>query len=328
MVAFDPVRSAQYGRVSSCLDRPLPRTLRAVRGFTLIEVLVVVAIIALLVSILLPSLKRARDQAKTLSCAANLRTNGQAMAYYLEANKDVYPSSNWSSLIHKYVQKNTATTKEVKADGALDGVANTLVEFYTCPGDTLYHAGSGVAVRIGTGCKRLTYPLSYGINDSLVYKVGGTSTRPNPDALERILNGLNGEEPLVSKWTAWENVLTPACDGGQDNIMSLGMRTSGSAKRPGEVVMLTDAADDDLPVGLWDFDQTQHDTGGHALQVHHSIGNNFLYADYHVTFSKVLPNAYQHGIPPWPWAWVPLNGWKITRQTNPYNPYEQDYSQF
>jgi len=41
------------------------------RGFTLIEVLVVVAIIALLISILIPSLNRSREQARRMTCAAN-----------------------------------------------------------------------------------------------------------------------------------------------------------------------------------------------------------------------------------------------------------------
>ncbi|RMF83596.1 MAG: hypothetical protein D6744_04385, partial [Planctomycetota bacterium] len=50
------------------------------------ELLVVVAIIALLISILLPSLRAARDQARQLLCVTNLRSMGQAAFLYAEAN--------------------------------------------------------------------------------------------------------------------------------------------------------------------------------------------------------------------------------------------------
>ena len=51
-------------------------------GFTLIELLVVVSIIALLIAILLPSLARARDQAKKSACASNLNQLGTAVTAY------------------------------------------------------------------------------------------------------------------------------------------------------------------------------------------------------------------------------------------------------
>lgn len=54
------------------------------RGFTLIELLVVVAIIALLVSILLPTLVSARWQAKTVLCMSNARQIGLALCFYAE----------------------------------------------------------------------------------------------------------------------------------------------------------------------------------------------------------------------------------------------------
>src|SRR5256885_2755904 len=63
--------------------RHMPRRLRGAPAFTLIELLVVVAIIALLISILLPALARAREQGKITVCLANLRSHGQACMTYL-----------------------------------------------------------------------------------------------------------------------------------------------------------------------------------------------------------------------------------------------------
>ncbi len=62
------------------------------RGFTLIELLVVVAIIALLISILLPSLQRAREQAKLVKCSSNLRQVLMSAMNYASDHRDFPPA--------------------------------------------------------------------------------------------------------------------------------------------------------------------------------------------------------------------------------------------
>lgn len=65
----------------------------AVLGFTLVELLVVIGIIALLVGILLPTLSKAREAGNTIKCASNLRSISQGLAIYIAENKGTFPAA-------------------------------------------------------------------------------------------------------------------------------------------------------------------------------------------------------------------------------------------
>jgi len=64
----------------------MPKRCRRARGFTIIEMLIVLMIISLLISLLLPAISRVREKASRTSCANNLRQIGVAALGYMSQN--------------------------------------------------------------------------------------------------------------------------------------------------------------------------------------------------------------------------------------------------
>ena len=68
--------------------------MRKCKGFTLIELLVVIAIIVVLLAILMPSLKKARNQTRTVVCQSNLKQWGTLLVFYTDDNDGFMPSDH------------------------------------------------------------------------------------------------------------------------------------------------------------------------------------------------------------------------------------------
>ena len=100
------------------------------RGFTLIELLVVISIITLLVSIILPSLGKARIYTKRVVCMTRLKGISTAWAMYLDRNEDKPPMA--VSLPTKKAE--TPPVDEVSIMDALSSEIDT-PEAWHCPAD-------------------------------------------------------------------------------------------------------------------------------------------------------------------------------------------------
>lgn len=144
------------------------------RAFTLIELLVVVAVIALLIAIMLPSLGAARERARTVTCASNLRELSAAALIYAGYNQDSFPlardaSADWDFALATDAAGNSVLAPGIlwRASGPPDAATGggTVMRIQQCPS---YTGRSATLTDPYTGYNYNTSYVGKGVGESIV----------------------------------------------------------------------------------------------------------------------------------------------------------------
>ena len=149
-------------------------------GFTLVELLVVIALIGILLGLLLPAVQAAREAARRMQCTNNVKQLGLACMNYADANQDTFPvgqdcygarpgtgaslSWGWRTFLLPYIEQN-ALYERIKTEcydkgvaawaGGADAIKQIEVTAFHCPSD-------GNAKGVADGYAHASYVASFG----------------------------------------------------------------------------------------------------------------------------------------------------------------------
>lgn len=134
-------------------------------AFTLVELLVVIGIIAVLMSLLLPAVNRAREQSKQIVCLNNLRQLGMAFVSYANDNQGRFPApARYNSLLADdwiYWEPGQAGRPFSRAP-LIKYLGSANESTFRCPSDDIYYRGG--TIKFGG------YRYSYSMNEGMVEK--------------------------------------------------------------------------------------------------------------------------------------------------------------
>jgi prepilin-type N-terminal cleavage/methylation domain-containing protein/prepilin-type processing-associated H-X9-DG protein len=256
-----------------------PRHRLARRGFTLVELLVVIGIIAMLIAILLPSLNRAREAARGVQCLSNLRQLAQATIMFADDHRGWMPGVGGGSILIQDKRYDTyktanASTNDINVDRRpsldwicwqrkIDPISGLTTSGKNADANITF---SGLAPYLGV--KQIIHNSPEEANLvaqklELVFRCPSDNLAQRPkmkpdDTNYRysyLMNTNVGiQKPGNSVWDAWQGTGTPPKPANYSKTMRSFGTFNGkmtSIKRPADIILYVDAQEESIDDAVW-----------------------------------------------------------------------------